>query len=254
MGKITQKTRKLIDWGMDIYTKVQCLAFKLPFVCIDKHTYLTQKLGRQCSRKQLEEAIATTPVAVLGIETIHRIARKTILKHALLTSVLSFFAAIPYNIYVEMFLLALDLIQFQIMVFIIAQKLMYLYGYSPVTEEDREKAMGVMLTVSAIMIGSHRVTHTLKSVTGSAARKIVLQASTRAGNRILAINFIRQACKWMGIEVTKNTIILSFNIIIDICCCLISGLISFWLIYPMCNRLVAHFEKHYREKQENSAS
>ncbi len=244
LGALTDKIKGGINWGMDLYTKVQSLAFKIPFVRVDAKDYLTNKLGSLCTPEELELAIKGNPVEVIGKDTIHKIARKAIWKHALATATISFILAIPCNFYIEMGLLIIDVVQFQLVVFIIAQKLMYLYGKKMDKKDgDQCNAVPTLLVVSAIMIGGNRITHTLKSVTGSAARKIVLQASTRAGNRILAINFIRQTFKWCGIEVTKNTVVLSFTIIIDFLCCLISGLISFWLIYPMCNRLVKHFEE-----------
>lgn len=244
MAELVEKIKGGIDWGMDLYTKVQSLAFKIPFVRVDAKDYLTRKLSPLCKPEELEQAINGNPVEVVGKEAIHKIVRASIWKHALTTSLISFIVAIPCNFYVEIGLLVVDVIQFQLVVFIIAQKLMYLYGQGDTDKKEGKcNPVPTLLMVSAIMIGGNRVTHTLKSVTGSAARKIVLQASTRAGNRILAINFIRQTFKWFGIEVTKNTVVLSFTLIIDFLCCLISGLISFWLIYPMCNRLVKHFEK-----------
>lgn len=242
--EVAGKAKLCIDWGMSLYEKVQRQAFRLPFVRIDRRAYLTKALTPYCSPQELERALQGNPLSELDHRLVRGLARQAAIKHALFTAALSFVLAVPCNFYLEMALLAIDVVQFQLVVFIITQKLMYLYGadHDHYTRHQHYSAGAVMLMVSAIMIGSHRVTHTLKTVTGSAARKIVLQAATSAGNRLLATNFIRQACKWLGIEVAKGTVALSFTVLVSLLCCLISALITFWLIYPMCKRLMRHYE------------
>lgn len=247
------KTRieALINWGMATFDKVQAQAFKLPFVRIDKAQYLTKTLKGHCTEKELEQAISTSPVDVLGLEEVRKLSKKCIWKHAIATSLFSAIAVAPSNTYLQWALLVCDLIQFQIMVYIVAQKLMYLYGHK-LKEGDKEgstKAAVVIATVSAIMIGTHRISQTMKSAVGATARRAVLQISARAGNRIIAVKFVQQTLKWCGIEVTKNTLMISLEFFVNALCISISGLVSFWLIYPMCKRLVKHLEEDLNEPQ-----
>ncbi len=238
------KVKGLIDLGMATFDKVQTQAFKLPFVRVDKEKYLTKALQGHCTPAELEQAIATSPLAVLGKEKIHKIGKRSIWKHALFTSTLSALAVAPSNEYLQWFLLVLDLIQFQLVVYIVAQKLLFLYGYKIENKcaEASGKAAIIIATVSAVMIGTHRISQTMKSAVGATARRAVLQITARTGNRLIAIKFIQQLLKWFGIEVTKNTLIISLEFIVSTVCICISGLVSFWLIYPMCNRLVKHLE------------
>ena len=242
---IATKTKALINWGLSAFDKVQALAFKLPFVRVDRTAFITKTLSKTCTADEVRQAIAASPLSVLGKEAVHKTAKRCIWRHALFTSLLSALAVTPPNDYAQWVLLPLDLIQLQLVIYIVAQKLMYLYGYQIKDENDAisSRATIIIATVSAIMIGTHRLSQTMKSAVGATARRTVLHISARAGNRLVAIKFIQQLMKWFGIEVTKNTLTISLQFFISTLCASISGLVSFWLIYPMCNRLLKHLEE-----------
>ena len=246
----TKKAKAMADWLMSIFDKVQALAFKLPFVKIDKTAYLRHTLKEVCSTAEIEQAIATSPIEVLGEAKTHKIVRRCIWKHALFTCTLSALAVAPNNSTAQWALLPLDLIQFQLTVYIVAQKLMHLYGHS--TKRGGFLGAGeaavVIATVSAVMIGTHRISQTMKSAVGATARRTVLHIGTRAGNRLIAVKFIQQLLKWLGIEVTKSTLVISLEYIISALCMSISAIVTFWLIYPMCNRLVEYLKEKNQRK------
>jgi methylmalonyl-CoA mutase cobalamin-binding subunit len=98
------------------------------------------------------------------------------------------------------------------------------------------------------MIGTHRISQTMKSAVGATARRTVLHIGTRAGNRLIAVKFIQQLLKWLGIEVTKSTLVISLEYIISALCMSISAIVTFWLIYPMCNRLVEYLKEKNQRK------
>lgn len=224
---------------------IQSMAFKIPFVRVDKREYLTKKLSPICDSDKIEEAINSKPANVVGLDKVDKLAKKCVFKHALITSAISCVAAIPANFYIEMLGIVIDVIQFQLFIFIVAQKLMFLYGHdiSKSKDEYGGNATATLWAVSAIMIGAHRVSQTMKTITGSAARKVVLQSAARMGNRIVVVNVLRQVCKWFGLEVTKNTLIATVDIIVSLLCSLISGMVTFWLFYPMCKRLIKSLRK-----------
>lgn len=252
MVVVIDKIKSIVDWGMDIYNKLLALTFHLPYVKVDRNKYLSRELKPYCSDADLKKALEGKPTDVLDKSTIHKIANKSILRHCIFTSLLSAIAVIPGNTVVEVSLMVMDLLQFQLIVFIIAQKIIYLYGHDAIKEEKgEEKAAAIILTVSAVMIGSHQITQKLKSAAGTAARRVVMQAAAKTGSRAFIINIVKQLLKWLGIDATKATLLTTLSLAVNCLCMLISGLVSFWLLYPMCKRLTRHLEEENDKEIEN---
>lgn len=213
--------------------------FQTKLVHVDRHKYLRYRLGGTCTEEEIAYAIETSPQNAIGEARTNKLIRRCIWRHSLLTAGLSALAAIASNTYVQIVMMLFDLVQFQLMTYIVVQKLLYLHGYHDIRTKDGKqmcKATVMMSAISLLMIGRHKVGNMMKKLAKSAAKKAI-RAYTKVGGRVILTNIIRQSFKWLGISATRDTIAISTTIAIGALCATLAGIISFWLFYPMCNRL-----------------
>ena len=231
--------KKVLNKAKHYHRIFQEWLFQSKLVHVDRKKYLRYRLKGVCTPEEIEAAIETSPIAAIGKERTNKLIRRCIWKHSLFTAALSALAAISSNTYIQIVSIVFDLLQFQLMTYLVVQKLLYLHGYHDLRDKDGKqmrKAAIMMSAISLLMIGRHRVGNMMKKLAKSAAKKAI-RAYTRVGGRVILTNFIRQAFKWLGISATRDTITMSATITIGIMCAILAGIISFWLFYPMCNRL-----------------
>lgn len=241
---------KNIDKTMKIWDALMKATLKLPFAKIDRETFLTKVLSRHLSQEKLEIAIRQKPTDVLSEEEIGRIAKRCIRWQAIRVTLLSFISAIPSGWMLWPALL-FDLIQFQVQVFIIAQKLLFLYGCRDLEKRGNEMiepAERLMIIMSTIMIGKQKLSRMLKSATGMLCKQAIERYAMKILSKMIIFNIMRQMAKWMGISFTKEMLTNGIKMLIPVVCAIISGLISYWLFMPMTKKLL----RHLMEREETT--
>lgn len=229
--KCLRSAKKLMDRYHD-------WLFQTRLVYVDREKYLRRRLG-EYTPEEIEKAIATSPTDAIGEENTKRVIKRCILRHSIFTALLSAAAAVASDTYMQIILIVFDIIQFQIMTYIVVQKLLYLHGYHDLRNSKGqlcERATVMISAISLLMVGRHKVGNAIKKLAKSAAKKAV-RTYTKVGGRVILTNLLRQGFKWLGISATRDTINLSASITIALMCAILAAIISFWLFYPMCNRL-----------------
>lgn len=252
----------VVEKALGAYTKLLSLwdsvlkmGLKLPFSRVDKERYLRRVFKSKVkNEEEMNLLIAEKPASLFSEEDIKKITTKEIWKHALCVTVLSTLCALPPDGWLMWLLIAVDFIQFQIFVFIILQKMLYLYGCRNLfekKEESEDKSMEMMLLIiSVVMIGKHQVVRLAKSAVGMAVKQVIQRFAVRLMTRMVILNLLRQLAKWFGIVLTKEMVVASLAVIIPVICAVISGLISLWLFMPMVKRLHNHLQELSREGKD----
>lgn len=252
----------MIEKALKTYTKllgawdsVLRMGLKLPFSRVDKERYLRRVFKSKVkSEEVMRLLIAEKPSVLFSEKVIEEMTSKEIRKHALCVTILSILCALPPDGWLMWLLIAVDFIQFQIFVFIILQKMLYLYGCRDLFEREEgneEKSMTMMLLIiSVVMIGKHQVVRLAKSAMGMAVKQVIQRFAVRLMTRMVVLNLLRQLAKWFGIVLTKEMVVASLAVIIPLICAVISGLISLWLFMPMVKRLHSHLQELSREGKD----
>ncbi len=230
--------KKYLKIAKDLMDRYHNWLFQTPLVRVEREKYLKRRLD-DCTPEEIEAAIATTPLEAIGEEHTNKEIKRCILRHSFTTALFSALAAVASDTYVQIALIVFDILQFQLMTYIVVQKLLYLHGYHDLRDNKGQlcKRAAVMISaISLLMVGRHKVGNAMKKLAKSAAKKAI-RAYTKVGGRVILTNLLRQGFKWLGISVTRDTINLSATVTIALLCAILAGTISFWLFYPMCNRL-----------------
>lgn len=230
--------KKSLHFAKNLMERYHNWLFQTRLVHVDREKYLRRRLN-DCPPEEIEAAIATTPLKAIGEDHTNKEIKRCILRHSVTTALLSAIAATATNTLLQIALMVFDVLQFQIMTYIVVQKLLYLHGYHDLRDKKGQlcKRATVMISaISVLMVGRHKLGNTIKKLAKSAVKKAI-RAYTQVGGRVILTNLLRQGFKWLGISVTRDTLNLSATVTIALLCATLAAIISFWLFYPMCNRL-----------------
>lgn len=234
---------KAFSSAMAAYDSVMKRALCIPFIKVDKNRYLRRKLKDRLTDEELELVLNERPLSVLSMDEVKHIAKKEVRKYALIVTLLSTLSAVPQSGWLMWLGIAFDFIQFQVFVFVIMQKLLYLYGCKNLSSDSKNlsgSAEWILLLISTIMIGKHQVMRLAKSAAGMAVKQAIQRFAVRMLTKLMVFNTLRQCAKWFGIVLTKDMLVYGVSLMVPILCAIISGLISLWLFMPMTKRLQRH--------------
>jgi hypothetical protein len=219
----------------------------LPMARVNREKFIQRLSTRELKGMNVQVALEKSPNSAYSQQAINKAAKKIIGKHALWVTLISAISAIPTGWMMIPFFI-IDIIQFQIHVFAVSQKLLYLYeDEEKLTEYSSDTATQLMILMTTIMIGKQQFTRMLKSATGVVTKQIIQRFTIKALTQFSILNIVRQVAKWFGIVLTKETLLEGIDVAIIIICAIISGLISLWLFKPMANNLMKYLKEENRE-------
>lgn len=243
INKTAEQIKQAIEWGTKSYENSLKSSFMIPYAQVNRDKFITKTFGNLLSEDDLQAALQTSPASVCSKEMVDKIAKQTIGKHAFWTFLLSAVSAVPTGFMMIPFFV-MDLVQFQIHVFAVSQKLLYLYeDKASLAEYSSDTSAKLMILMTTVMIGKHKFTRMLKSAAGVAAKQVVQRYAAKAVARLSVLTAMRQVAKWFGITLTKEAFVMGIDVLIIIICAIISGFISYWLFKPMANNLMKHLKE-----------
>ncbi len=208
---------------LKIYNNLTVKLFLIPFQNVDRDRFLNRQKGisdEECIRKR---------------------SRRLVFWCCLSTSMLTFLATLPTDVWLSIILAVLDFIQFQFFVFVIQQQLLYLYGFQDLRDGskiDYSNGMFLLWLQNDVMLGSHdSITSKVKSGIGFIVRKLIAFFITKSPFRIVVMNGLRQLLKWFGVIATHQFLTVSIDLIVCVVCALVAAGVSVWQFYPMGKKL-----------------
>ena len=244
------KASHVIDFFSNSYNNILKSSFMLPMARVNREKFIQRLSATELKGMNVQVALEKSPNGAYSQQAINKTAKKIIAKHALWVTLISAISAIPTGWMMIPFFI-IDIIQFQIHVFAVSQKLLYLYeDEEKLTEYSSDTATQLMILMTTIMIGKQQFTRMLKSATGVVTKQVIQRFTIKALTQFSILNIVRQVAKWFGIVLTKETLLEGIDVAIIIICAIISGLISLWLFKPMANNLM----KYLKEETKNQGN
>jgi len=208
---------------LDIYNDLTIKLFLIPFQNVDRDKFLHRQTG------------------IPDKEFINRRCRNLAIWCCVATSLFTFLATLPTNLWVSIPLACIDFVQFQFFVFVIQQQMLYLYGYNDLRDGkkiDYKNGQFLLWLQNDVMLGSQdSMKSKVKSGVGFVARKAITFAITKSPLRIVIMNLMRQFLKWCGVIATHQFLAVSIDILVCLICALVAAGVSVWQFYPMCKKL-----------------
>ena len=220
-------------WTISRYNNLKEQMFRLKPVRIEKQKFLR-------SRRRS----AYTETALIDKRLITNGCRMVIFSSALITAFITFLTTIPSAIWASLFLIIIDVVQFQLLAFSAEQKILYMYGCDDFWNNNQSTGRNIKFLMWFLgKYGLPAKTSIAESAAGFAIRKLVSMLMMRSGARILIVNAIRQGIKWTGITVAHEVLLDSFDMIVCIVCAAIAGAVSFIQFGQMIRNLEKELSK-----------
>lgn len=230
---------------VELWNKALKGAMALPFVKVDRESFLRKELAVYCTSEQLNKAAVESPVKVLTKSQIDKIAKGCIKYHLTLVCSASALAGLPGGWFVAAAIPA-DVAQFYGHVFALAQKLLYLYGWPDLSDENgklNDDTAQILTLFTGVMMGSKAASEAVKNLSKAFAEQIVIRLPRQALTKYAIYNVAKQVGKWIGIKVTRDGFARGVSKIVPLIGAPISAGVTYWTFKPMANRLKKHLDE-----------
>lgn len=222
-----------------IWNKVMGAALSMPGVKVDRDDFLKKELKNYCSPEQLNLAISSRPINGVSKEIIDRIANACINSHTTKVTTISAVAGIPGGFAMAGTIPA-DMAQYYWHVFVLAQKLAYLYGFPDLRDENgnlTDTASDMLTLFVGVMMGASAANQAVKGLAKEFAKQVVKRLPQKALTKTMYYPIIKQIAKWIGVKLTKDTFAKGLGKVIPILGGVISGGLTLATFRPSAKRL-----------------
>lgn len=222
-----------------IWNKVMGAALSMPGVKVDRDDFLKKELKNYCSPEQLNLAISSRPINGVSKEIIDRIANACINSHTTKVTTISAVAGIPGGFAMAGTIPA-DMAQYYWHVFVLAQKLAYLYGFPDLRDENgnlTDTASDMLTLFVGVMMGASAANQAIKGLAKEFAKQVVKRLPQKALTKTMYYPIIKQIAKWIGVKLTKDTFAKGLGKVIPVLGGVISGGLTLATFRPSAKRL-----------------
>ena len=224
------------------------MAMAIPLVKVNREEFLKKELAPFCTPEQIQIAISETPIKVLTVGQIYKIANGCIKYHLTLVCSVSALAGLPGGL--GMGTIPADITQFYAHVFALTQKMLYIYGWPDLQTEDgklTDEATQILTLFTGVMMGSQVASDALKQLANAFAQQVAVRLPKQALTKHAIYNISKQVAKWIGIKLTKDSFSKGISKVIPLIGAPISASLTYWTFKPMANKLKRYLDLELKE-------
>lgn len=233
---------------VDTWKQLMSAAVSMPRIKVNREKFLTKVLTPYCNAEKLSIAIKGMPANVVPLSVIDRLALAVINNHTMKVTGASVITGLG-----GMTTVPADIIQYYWHVFVLSQKLTYLYGFPDLCDEEGEmpeESQDLLTVFVAIMMGATMAGKGLQVIIECAAKQTTKKLPEMVVAEALYYPIVRQASKWIGRKLAKNNFARGMGKSIPLFSSLLSGVISFATFRPGALRLRNELRKETALLQE----
>ena len=201
--------------GNELWNKVVTLALQTPGVKVYRDDFLRKQLNIYSTDAQsinFHTRIATTSSTALGMP-----------------GGLVIFATLPG-----------DLAQYYYHVFVVAQKLAYIYGYPDLCDENgnfTEDSIQMLTVFVGIMSGVAAAQKVIQEIAEQVQKEILRRLPRYALTKTFLYPLVKQVAKWIGVSITKQSFARGISKIVPFVGGAVSGGLTYITFKPQSKKL-----------------
>ena len=222
-----------------LWNKILTAVLKMPGVKVDRVEFLQHALKPYCNEQKLELLPSVRPYNIASDHDIDRAAKTCINRHTALATTGSTIAGLPGGLAMAATIPG-DLTQYYYHVFVLSQKLAYLYGFPDFCDEEgnmSDAASDLLTIFMGSMMGARvadqGIAELAKGVAKSAVGRLPRVAITKAAIYPVA----SQVARMIGIKLSKEGFARGIGKFIPIAGGLFSGGLTLFTFKPGARRL-----------------
>ena len=221
------------------WNKILAAVLRMPGVKVDRVSFLRHALKPYCTVQQLDMLANVRPYTIARDADIDRAAKACIHRHTALATTTSAIAGLPGGLAMAATIPG-DLTQYYYHVFVLSQKLAYLYGFPDFCDEEgnMSDAASDLLTIfmgsmMGVRVADQGITEMAKGVARSAVGRLPRVAITRAAIYPVAT----QVARIIGIKLSREGFARGVGKFLPIAGGLFSGTLTLFTFRPGARRL-----------------
>ncbi len=212
------------------WNNVMSLAMQMPGVAVDRQSFLTTTFLPILDEDNLKNMLSGhRPLEYVSLEQLDAIAQAIIKDHLLKVTALSAATGIPGGPWVIATLPA-DMAQYYYHVFVLSQKMAYLYGYPDFRSTDGKltpEAQYVLTLFVGVMSGVAAANEAIQQLSLVLSKNILERLPRYALTKTAIYPIIKQIAKWIGVKLTKESFSKGVSKVVPFVGAAISGSLTF---------------------------
>ncbi len=229
--------------GAVVWNNIVLNVMKVPGVKKSRAEVLRELLATQtdCEFSKLACIIDQnqSPTVILPAETIDKISNKVIASHTLKVTAISAAAGMPGGPVVAATIPA-DLAQYFYHVFVVAQKLAYLYGFPSLLDEQGEitdDGISLLTVFVGVMMGVAVTNELINALSARLAQQAGKKLAQQALTKTAWYPVVKKIGAMIGVKVTKDVASKSIAKVIPVISGVISGVLTYVTFKPSAKKL-----------------
>ena len=222
-----------------IWNKILNTVLKMPGVKVDRVGFLRHELRPYCNQSRLQMLGSVRPYTVVSEQVIDKLARQCVRHHVTVVTATSTVVGLPGGLAMAATLPA-DLTQYFYHVFVLSQKLAYLYGYPDLCDDDGELndvAIDLLTIFMGVMMGAPVAEKGLGELSKAVAENAVTRLPRVALTMTALVPIVAQLTKMIGTRLSKDSLTKSVGRFIPVAGGLFSGGLTLYTFRRGANRL-----------------
>lgn len=225
---------------IEVWNKVLSAAIQLPGVKVNRDDFLMEKLAVYCTGNQLTLALEKGTIGVVDEKVLDEIALDCIKAHTLKVTTLSAALGMPGGLAI-LGAVPADLAQYYFHVFVLSQKLAYIYGYPDLCDdkgEFTESALNLLTVFVGIMGGVAAANKVIQEIAEQVQKQVIKRLPRYALTKGTIYPLVKQVAKWIGITLTKQSFSRGLSKIIPFIGGVVSGGLSYFTFKSQSKKLM----------------
>lgn len=222
-----------------VWNKILNTVLKMPGVKVDRVGFLRHELRPYCNQSRLQMLGSVRPYTVVSEQVIDKLARQCVRYHVTVVTATSTVVGLPGGLAMAATLPA-DLTQYFYHVFVLSQKLAYLYGYPDFCDDDGELndvAIDLLTIFMGVMMGAPVAEKGLGELSKAVAENAVTRLPRVALTKTALVPIVAQLTKMIGTRFSKDSLTKSVGRFIPVAGGLFSGGLTLYTFRRGANRL-----------------
>lgn len=222
-----------------LWNKILAAVLKMPSVKVDRVGFLRKELRPYCNQSRLQMIGSVRPYTVVSEQVIDKLAKQCVRNHTALATTTSAVVGLPGGLAMAA-TMPVDLTQYFYHVFVLSQKLAYLYGYPDLCEEDGElsdMATDMLTIFMGVMMGAPVAEKGITELSKAVAENAVTRLPRVALTKTAVFPIAAQVAKMVGSRLSKESFAKGVGRFIPLAGGLFSGGLTLWTFRKGANRL-----------------
>ena len=235
-----------MEKGIQLWNRIVSLALEMPGVRINRDSFLRSQLKIYCTDAQISKVLERGTIGNVSIEVLDKIASDCIKSHTIKATSLSAVLGMPGG-FAIVGTVPGDLAQYYYHVFVVAQKLAYIYGYPDLCDEDgnfTDDSVQMLTVFVGVMSGVAAANKVIQEIAEQVQKEILKRLPRYALTKTLLYPLIKQVAKWIGVSITKQSFARGVSKIVPFVGGAVSGGLTYMTFKPQSKNL----QKELRNK------